>query len=132
MIQEIFLRKAFNIRKEYLNIRRNIDSYEENVRNLLNNLQSKAEDLNILKEKLDSNKINDPESAKNELLKIMIELEDDINQNDKYITNLNAKIEDLKEQEQSLFRDIKQRYPDINNNDIKKQVQDYITKLNLS
>lgn len=132
MIQEIFLKQAFNIRKEYLDIRRNIDLYEKNVKNLLTNLQSKADDLNDLKNKLDNNKINDPEHAKNELLKIMIELESDINQNDKYISNLNHKIESLKEQEQSLFRDIKQRYPEMNNSDIKKEVQDYITKLNLS
>jgi len=132
MIQEIFLKRAVNIRKEYLRITRDITSYERNVRDLLDALEQKSEDLNNLKDKLDSNRINSPEQAKMELLNIIMEVEDETNKNEKYIDNLNKSIERLKEDEISLFREIKQRYPEMNDIDIKNEVQSYIKKLNLS
>ena len=55
MIQEIFLKRAANIRKEYLRITRDINSYEKNVRDLLGALEQKSTDLDSLKNKLDSN-----------------------------------------------------------------------------
>ena len=132
MIQEIFLKRAYNIRKEYLGIRNNIDDYEKNVKLLLRKLEEKSFSLQDLKDKIDSNKIHDPEMAKSELLKIMMELEDEINNNDGYINRLNTNIDRLKEDEISLFRDIKQRYPEMTDSEIKNEVQDYIKKLNLS
>jgi len=132
MIQEIFLKRAYNIRKEYLGIRNNIDDYEKNVKSLLRKLEEKSFSLQDLKDKIDSNKIHDPEMAKSELLKIMMELEDEINNNDGYINRLNINIDRLKEDEISLFRDIKQRYPEMTDSEIKNEVQDYIKKLNLS
>jgi chromosome segregation ATPase len=132
MIQEIFLKRAYNIRKEYLGIRNNIDDYERNVKLLLRKLEEKSFSLQDLKDKIDSNKIHDPEMAKSELLKIMMELEDEINNNDGYINRLNTNIDRLKEDEISLFRDIKQRYPEMTDSEIKNEVQDYIKKLNLS
>lgn len=132
MIQEIFLKRAYNIRKEYLGIRHNIEDYEKNVKLLLKTLEEKSINLQDLKDKIDSNKIHDPEMAKSELLKIMMELEDEINKNDGYINRLNTNIDRLKEDEISLFRDIKQRYPEMTDSEIKSEVQDYIKKLNLS
>ena len=132
MLQEIFLKRAYNIRKEYLGIRNNIDDYEKNVKSLLRKLEEKSFSLQDLKDKIDSNKIHDPEMAKSELLKIMMELEDEINNNDGYINRLNINIDKLKEDEISLFRDIKQRYPEMTDSEIKNEVQDYIKKLNLS
>jgi len=132
MIQEIFLKRAANIRKEYLRIRYDISSYEKNVKDLLWALEQKSTDLNELKVKLDSNRINSAEQAKTELLNIMMEIEDETNKNEKYVDNLNKNIEKLKEDEVFLFRDIKQRYPEMNDADIKEEVQNYIKKLNLS
>jgi uncharacterized protein with gpF-like domain len=132
MIQEIFLKRAKNIRQEYLNVRYDIDSYEKNIKNLLNSLEEKAGSLNELKIKLDENKITDPELAKSQLLKIIMDIETEVNSNENYILNLNKSIDSLKEEESSLFRDIKQRYPELNDDEIKSEVQEYIKKLNLS
>lgn len=132
MIQEIFLKRALNIRKEYISIKYNISSYEKNIRDILTILEEKAVDLNELKTKLDENKINDPEMAKSQLLKIMMELESEINNSETFINNLNKNIDKLKEDETQLFRDIKQRYPEMNDPEIKNEVQEYIKKLNLS
>jgi chromosome segregation ATPase len=132
MIQEIFLKRAVNIRKEYISIKYDISSYEKNIRDILNALESKAVDLNELKTKLDENKIHDPEMAKSQLLKIMMELETEINTNETFINNLNKNIDKLKNDEVLLYRDIKQRYPEMNDSEIKNEVQEYIQKLNLS
>ncbi len=132
IIQEIFLKRAKNIRQEYLTVRYDIDSYEKNIKNLLNSLEEKAVSLNELKIKLDENKITDPELAKSQLLKIIMDIETEVNSNENYILNLNKSIDSLKNEEISLFRDIKQRYPEMNDDDIKSEVQEYIKKQNLS
>jgi uncharacterized protein YdiU (UPF0061 family) len=132
MIQEIFLKRAFNIRKEYILIKYNISLYEKNIRDILTILEEKAVDLNDLKINLDQNKINDPEMAKSKLLKIIMELESEINNSETFVNNLNKNIDKLKEDENQLFRDIKQRYPEMVDSEIKNEVQEYIQKLNLS
>jgi len=132
MIQEIFLKRALNIRKEYISIKYNISLYEKNIRDILTILEEKAVDLNDLKINLDQNKINDPEMAKSKLLKIIMELESEINNSETFVNNLNKNIDKLKEDENQLFRDIKQRYPEMIDSEIKNEVQEYIQKLNLS
>ena len=62
----------------------------------------------------------------------MMELETEINSNETFINNLNKNIDKLKEDEVLLYKDIKQRYPEMNDSEIKNEVQEYIQKLNLS
>ena len=62
----------------------------------------------------------------------MMELETEINSNETFINNLNQNIDKLKDDEVLLYRDIKQRYPEMNDSEIKNEVQEYIQKLNLS
>lgn len=132
MINDLFLKKAVEIRKEYLKITKDIESYERSIRDLLKLIENSSNDLSDFMEKLNNNKIVSSENAKNDLLKIILNLENEYNNNEKQINLLNEGVENLKKSELNLFKEIKQRYSDISDSDIKKEVQEYIAKLNLS
>lgn len=126
MINEIFLKKALNIRKDYLDVVNNINRYEEFAKNLLKNISSKSDDLQELQEKINAGKVKSIDKAKDELMTIIIGLEDEGNQIEGMVDSMNKKIEKLKEDETSLYRDIKQSYQDLSDAVIKSEVSTYI------
>jgi chromosome segregation ATPase len=129
MIQEIFLKKASNIRKEYLQINKDINAYEKMVSGILKSLEKNSNELENLKTKIDKKQISDVEYAKNEMLKIIINLEQESNKTSEQINRLNKSIEDLKKQEIDLYREIKEKYPEMSDVDIKNEIQTYIKNL---
>jgi predicted nucleic acid-binding Zn-ribbon protein len=132
MIQEIFLKRAVNIRKDYLNLTTDLSAYERMLRDIVSTIGEKHQDLIEIKNKIDDTKISSVDSAKSEFLKILIDLENESNTLEKYIESINEKMDDLKKNELDLFRDIRQRYPEMSDSEIKSEVQEYIKKLNLS
>jgi chromosome segregation ATPase len=132
MIQEIFLKRAVNIRKDYLNLTTDLSTYEKMMRDIVASIGEKHQELVEIKNKIDDTKINSVDSAKGEFLKILIDLESESNTLEKYIDSINEKMDELKKDELELFRDIRQRYPEMSDFEIKSEVQEYIKKLNLS
>lgn len=126
MINEIFLKKALNIRKDYLDVINNINRYEEFAKNLLKNISSRSDDLKELQEKINSGKVKSLDKAKDELMTIILGLEDEGNKIEGMVESMNKKIEKLKEDETSLYRDIKQSYQDLDDSIIKSEVSKYI------
>ena len=132
MIQEIFLKKAVQIRKDYLRLRSGINFYENSIKDLLKMIENKSQELNDFKEDLDKSRITDADDAKNKLLKIIIDIENEYNRSNFQINKIDKDIEKLKQEELELFRQIKQRYPEMLDKDIKQEVQNYLEKMNLS
>ena len=132
MIQEIFLKRAVNIRKDYLNLTTDLSTYEKMMRDIVASIGEKHQELVEIKNKIDDTKINSVDSAKGEFLKILIDLESESNTLEKYIDSINEKMDELKKDELELFRDIRQRYPEMSDFEIKSEVQESIKKLNLS
>ncbi len=126
MISEIFLKKALNIRKDYLDVINNISRYEEFAKNLLKNISNRSDDLKDLQEKINSGKVKSLDKAKDELMTIILGLEDEGNKIESMVESMNKKIEKLKEDETSLYRDIKQSYQDLSDSIIKSEVSNYI------
>jgi len=129
MIQEFLLKKALNIRKEYNKITKDINVYENMVSGVLKSLGKNSEELEDLKKKIDDNKVTDVEFAKSEMLKIILDLEQEANRTGEHINILNKNIEDLRKQELDLYREIKEKYPEMSDEQIKKEIQDYIKNL---
>jgi chromosome segregation ATPase len=129
MIQEFLLKKALNIRKEYNKITKDIDVYESMVSGILKSLGKNSEELQDLKNKIDDKKVTDVEFAKNEMLKIILDLEQESNRTGEHINILNQKIENLRKQELNLYREIKEKYPEMSDDKIKQEIQDYIKNL---
>ena len=129
MIHELLLKKALNIRKEYVRITKDINVYENMVSGILKSLGKNSEELEDLKKKIDDKKVTDVEFAKNEMLKIIIDLEQEANKTGEHINKLNQNIESLRKQEIDLYREIKEKYPSMSDDEIKKEIQDYIKNL---
>lgn len=132
MIQELYLKRAASIRRDYIKIMTDIRSYENIATQLSSSLEARMNDLQGLLNKINDNKVANPETSKNELHNIMIQIEDDINKVDTSIDSLNQKIDKLKEDEVSLYNEIKKSYFNLSDEEIKNEIQSYLKKLNLS
>jgi hypothetical protein len=132
MIQEIFLKRAANIRKEFLSIQKEANNYERALNGFVKMIDNTSNNVEDFLERLNSNALSDPEKAKQDLLEIFVNLENEYNKTSSSIGNVEDKIEHLKKEELTLFRDIKQRYPELSDSQIKSEIQDYIHKLKLS
>ena len=126
MIQEIYLKKAYNIKKEYLSIINDVNKYEELAKKLSESIKGKITDLNLLQEKITTGKIKSVDTAKSELIKIINQFEYEANDIDIVVKSLNTRIEKLKEEEIILYRDIKQTYPKLKDEEIKSEVGNYL------
>jgi|APCry1669189883_1035261.scaffolds.fasta_scaffold16042_2 hypothetical protein len=131
MIQELYLKRAVKIRKEYLKIVNDINRYDKVAKDLAASLTGRTSELEDLLKKLNENKISNPEAAKQELHNILMQTEDDMNKVDLSISALNKEIENLQKDELSLYREIRQTYFNLTDEEIRNQVQDYLKKLNL-
>ncbi len=132
MINELYLTKAATIRKNYLKLISDIESYEKLATGLANSIQVRTSELEKLMESLNSGKIKGVDSAKDELHKIMVSAEQDVQNVDKSINEIEKKMERLRGDELSLYRDIKQTYIELSDNQIKAEIDEYLKKLNLS
>lgn len=132
MIQSLYLKRAASIRKEYLSIIRDIESYEKIAKELSDSISQRTKELESLLENLNGNRVSNADSAKQELHNIMIQTEDDMNKVDKSIDTLSLKIERLKNDEMVLYREIKQSYFNLTDEEIKSEIQEHLKKLNLS
>jgi DNA repair exonuclease SbcCD ATPase subunit len=127
MIQEIYLIKALNIRKEYIKIINGIEEYEKFAKKLLGSISEKSNDLMDLQKKINDKKINSIDIAKDELMKIIINLEEEANGIESVVNGMNRKIEKLKQDESSLYRELKEKYSDVLDTDLKKEIHTYIS-----
>lgn len=132
MINELYLKKAATIRKDYLKLISDIEKYENLAHGLANSIQTRTNELEKLLENLNSGKLRGTDSAKDELHKIMVSAEQDINDVDKSIKDVEKKMDKLRADEMDLYRTIKQTYIELNDDQIKSEIDDYLKKLNLS
>ena len=126
MISELYLKRAFSIRKEYLKIRSDIERYELIAKDLLNSLESRKDDFEKILEDLKLNKFNSPDSAKNKIHEVVLKTEEDMNRVDKSVNDLNKRIDQLKEDEINLYKELTRTYTDLSDEQIKKCVQEYM------
>ena len=131
MIQELYLKRSVKIRKEYLKIVNDINRYDKIAKDLISSLTGRTSELEELLKSLNENKISNPEAAKQELHNIIMQAEDDMNKVDLSIDALNKQIENLQKDELSLYREIRQTYFNLTDEEIRNQVQDHLRKLNL-
>jgi|688.fasta_scaffold145642_2 hypothetical protein len=132
MISELYIKRAVKIRKEYLRLVKDINSYETIAHDLISSISNRKKDLENLLESLNQNRITNADIAKQKLDEIVIQTEDDMNKVDATIDSLNKKMDKLREEEMYLYREIKQVYSDISDNDLKNYIQEALKKQNLS
>ena len=128
MISEFYLKKALNIRKEYLSIVSNINLFENMAKDILKIIEGKLEELNTLQSKINEKRISNVESAKDSLLKIILDLEEESNNIEKSVNDLTSRIDKLKINEKELFADLGKNYQNLTNEEIRNQIHKYIDK----
>ena len=128
MIQDIYLKKAYDIKREYLSILGNLKEYEHLSKMFISSISSSIDELKKLNSNIESKKVKDPDSAQNELQKIVMKTEEDINKIDESVKSLNKRIDELKEEELNLYKEIKRRHTNLNDDEIKKIVNNYLEK----
>lgn len=132
MISELYIKRAIKIRKEYLKLVKDINSYETIANDLISSISDRKKDLENLLESLNQNRITNADIARQKLDEIVLQTEDDMNKVDATIDSLNKKMDKLREEEMYLYREIKQVYSDISDDDLKNYIQEALKKQNLS
>jgi CII-binding regulator of phage lambda lysogenization HflD len=132
MISDLYIKRAIKIRKEYLKLVKEINSYETIAHDLISSISDRKKDLENLLESLNQNRITNADIARQKLDEIVLQTEDDMNKVDATIDSLNKKMDKLREEEMYLYREIKQVYSDIPDDDLKIYIQEALKKQNLS
>jgi len=131
MISELFLKKAANIRKEYLRVREDINSYEKVAQDLIKSIEFRKIEMEKLMVKLSEGKFNNPQTAQLEFSRILFDFEKDINEINLKIDSLNSRITKLGEEEQVLYKTIKNQYPEASDQSLRLEVQKYFQKMKI-
>jgi chromosome segregation ATPase len=129
MISELYLKRAVNIRRDYVDIMTNIQRYELIAKELTESLEDRMNDLKGLLEKINSGKVNDMGTAKEKLNDIMLDTERNINNVDTKISSLNDKMDKLRTDEQQLYLEMKQTYPNMSDESMKLELSNYLKKM---
>ena len=127
MINQLYLKRAENIRRDYLKLVRELNNYDKMAKQLAESLQLRVGQLNDLYKEIDSEKVSNVEAAKDKLNTIMINLERDVNSIDQKIKNINKKMDQLREDEVKLYKELKQKY-NTSDEELKNEINQHLKK----
>jgi arsenate reductase-like glutaredoxin family protein len=128
MIDDVFLKSAINIRRQYLKISNNMEFYHNKAKDVVSKLENTLQDLENLQKEFDINKTVSNESALNKLMNILKDIEDEGSRLEKLVDPMNQEIEKLSKEEHELYRQIKEKHKDLTDEQIVKSVQDRLIK----
>ena len=125
MIDKQYIESAKNIRSEFISLNRKLDIYKKDLEKLSEYLQTTITDLNNMTNKKIESKQELQTIAENLIKKIEeIELEE------KKMTNLvkpiNERIDKLKEEETILYNALKTKYPNLSDDEMRKEIHSRI------
>lgn len=132
MIREDFLERAVTIRRTYLSLTKNLDSYLNKVEGVSKRLEKTMDSINkleedFLKETNQDLKYKNEKSLK-ELLSIIDSIEDEGKKLESIINPLNKDIEKLSKEEVELYNLIKQTHSNLTENQIVESVKSRLIK----
>jgi hypothetical protein len=131
MIDEIFLLKAAQIRKDYHDLNKDIENIEYTVKNFLPLLEDHQVELQEIQKQVDGGRLTDKEVFTNKLLKIIMNLETETSNYEVMVGRIHEKMDSLREEEEELFQKIKNKYTDLPLSVIKEEVNKYLKSQNL-
>lgn len=127
MIDEVFLKSAVNIRRQYLKVSNNMEFYHNKAKAIVTKLEETLEKLEKLKNE-SSNKSISSENAINSLLDILNEVENEGNRLESLVDPMNKEMEKLSKEEHELYRQIKEKHGDLTDEQIVNSVQDRLLR----
>lgn len=122
MISENLMQSAIRIRRQYIKSSSNIELYHKRAKEIAGILDKSIKDLDVLKENMDNNKGKDPNKSLSEVVKIIKEVDDEGKRLEELMKPMNEEIEKLQKEENELFRTLKEKYPDVSEKELIKEV----------
>lgn len=132
MIDESFVQAAIKIRRDYLKITNNMDIYSKVTKDLLKNLTEISEEIEEKKRKIDNKEIKNSEEILKSVQKVLDDINDECKRMDESLKPLNTEMEKLLLEEAELWRKIKEKHYNINEDDIVNYVKNRLIQENLS
>ncbi len=130
MIDKQLIESAKIIRNDYLSLTSNLDKYQVEVGNLGKFLLNKVEELKKYNDEV-IKKIKNKDDIAKVTSHILLEIQE-IEVEEKRIAvkveSINTKLEKLKKDEMSLYQTIKDRYPNLSDDQIVKEIQSHLEK----
>ncbi len=128
MIAKIYIESAKNIRNEFLRLTKELNKYEKKAAELVIYLENKSQKLkefsenkvSTIKDKADIAKVGE------EIIKEMSEIESEEQKLIRSIKPINDKIERLKKDEEILFNQIKEKYPNLSSQEIVQEIHSHL------
>lgn len=131
MIEETFVQAAIKIRRDYLKITNNMDFYTKVTKDLLKNLTEISEDIEEKKRKIDNKEVKQDEAI-NSIQKVLDDISNECKRMEDSLKPLNDEMEKLLLEEAELWRKIKEKHYNIDEDQIVNYVKNRLIQENLS
>lgn len=128
MINEFFLQSAVNIRRQYLKISNNMELYHNKAKEVVDTLESSVKKLEEIQEKVKTDSSMSAEKSISHILKVINDVEQEGKRLEELVDPMNKEIEKLSKEENELYRKIKEKHPDLSDEQIVKSVEDRLQK----
>ena len=132
MIDDNFIQAAIKIRRKYLKLSNNMEFYKRKAQDVINNLEEVINKIEKIQDEAEKTKSTTNESVVLKLTKILKEVEEEGRAVEMLIDPLNEEIEKLAIEEQELWRNIKNKYPNEEEDQIVEYVKNRLIQENLS
>jgi len=124
MINKKYLEQALRIRKDFLKTDNELLGLKNDLKKINKKIENTLNDLKEIRDKSDQYKTN--EEFQSDVMKCLAEFEDHSKYAEKIYQPLNKKMEDLKKEEQDLYKNLVLEYPNIKEDILINEIQDYV------
>ncbi len=128
MIDEVFIKSAINIRRQYLKVTNNMEFYHNRAKEIVKTLEDSLDKLQKLQGEAKDDKTITLDKAVKEVEAIILDVEQEGVRLEKLIDPINKEIEKLSNEEDQLYNQIKEKYPNLSDQDIITTIHNRLEK----
>jgi len=132
MIDESFIKAAIKIRRQYLKLTNNLSFYKRKAEDVIANLEDIVNKIEKIQKESEVQVTQNNEAITVQLTKLLVDIESEGRAVESLIDPLNQEIEKLGLEEQELWRNIKNKYPNISDEEIVNHVRNRLIDEGLS
>ncbi len=132
MIDESFIKAAIKIRRQYLKLTNNLSFYKRKAEDVIANLEDIVNKIEKIQKESEVQVTPNNEAITVQLTKLLVDIESEGRAVESLIDPLNQEIEKLGLEEQELWRNIKNKYPNISDEEIVNHVRNRLIDEGLS
>lgn len=131
MIDIFFLKSAADIRRKYLKVINNVSFYQKRAKDVLDILEKSLKELEKIQSEITNSNNIDTKQSISKLLSIIEDVEQEGLKLEKMIEPMNKEIEILSKEEAELYRIIKEKYTNYEDNLLIDEIKKYLNSQGL-